>query len=54
MLTKSATKEGMLHLRMAELPRMTFSMATSIRYCWGTTWGRGRGVPGEGANYHKC
>lgn len=42
-LTKSPTKEGMLHLKMAELPRITYSSATPTSKFWLTTeGGRGR------------
>lgn len=36
-VTKSATNEGMEHLRIAELPRITYSLFTSDSYCCCTT-----------------
>lgn len=36
-LTKSATNEGIEHLRIAALPRITYSLFTSDSYCCCTT-----------------
>lgn len=35
--TKSATNDGMEHLRIAEFPRITYSLLTSDSYCCCTT-----------------
>lgn len=35
--TKSATKDGIEHLRIAEFPRITYSLLTSDSYCCCTT-----------------
>lgn len=41
--TKSATNDGIEHLRMAELPRITYSLFTSESYGWWTTTREGEG-----------
>lgn len=45
-LTKSATKEGITHFKMAAFPRITCSLFTSVSYCWLTTREGGGGEGG--------